>query len=268
MASTKKRRRRRASGGAHGNHAGAARTAQPKEAARPAARPGGATPERRERKEQARRARDSARRRAQRRATLRRAGAFTVVGAIAIGTVYFLNRAASPRPIPEEAVRAAETAGCSEVDSPIPQTDATGGQHLAPGQPFTYGQQPATSGLHDPSSLSTDQHVLEEPVPETQAVHNLEHAAAIIYYRADGEDALAQAVVDRLAGVANDENNVLMAPYPNLPSGTSLALTAWNKLQTCPASVEPALAATIARGFIQAFVCTGNAPEPQNGEGC
>ncbi len=75
-----------------------------------------------------------------------------------------------------------------------------------------------------------------EPIDETNAVHNLEHGAVIMYYRQSGDGALPQDVVDRLATIANDGHNTILAPYGQLPDGTALALTAWNKLQTCPAT--------------------------------
>ena len=106
------------------------------------------------------------------------------------------------------------------------------------------------------------------PVDETQAVHFLEHAGVILYYRADGAGALPAATVKRLAGVAEAQRNTLLAPYPQLPAGTSLAMTAWNKLQTCPAAVTAEQAVTIANGFVDAFVCTSNAPEPNNSGDC
>lgn len=106
------------------------------------------------------------------------------------------------------------------------------------------------------------------PIQETAAVHNLEHGAVILYYRQSGNGALASDVVQRLTSVANSSRNTVLAPYTALPSGEALAMTAWNRLQTCPASVTASQAETIARGFIEAFVCTGNAPEGKSGPGC
>ena len=68
--------------------------------------------------------------------------------------------------------------------------------------------------------------------------------------------------------MANNANNVILAPYTPLPEGAALAMTAWNQLQTCPATVTASQADDIARGFIEAFVCTSNAPEGNIGEGC
>ncbi|MFN8233316.1 MAG: DUF3105 domain-containing protein [Actinomycetota bacterium] len=251
MATTKKRRRR-PSGATAGPAAGAAR--------------GGANEARRERKEQARRAREAERKRAVRQAAFRRAMTVAAIGAVAVGVFWWINRAAAPRPIPQAAVRAAEAAGCTAVETPL--GSAPGDQHLQAGQSHTYDQHPATSGLHDPSPLPLDPKVYDSPINETNAVHNLEHAGAIVYYRASGEAALPAETVDALESVVNASTNVLMAPYPDLPKGQALALTAWDKLQTCPPGVTPEQATTIANGFIEAYVCTRNAPEPNASGAC
>ncbi len=101
---------------------------------------------------------------------------------------------------------------------------------------------------------------------ETAAVHNLEHAYVLIYYRADGPEALPTDVVHRLATLAESEDKIIMAPHASLEEGTSLALTGWNKQGP---SARPGLTAdqarTIASGFIEAFRGSSNAPEPNAG---
>ena len=138
----------------------------------------------------------------------------------------------------------------------------------SPGQTTTYTQHPATSGIHNPTPLPTSPEVYTKPVDETKAVHFLEHAGVILYYRQSGPAALPSDVVGALAGVAHAQRNTLLIPYPDLPTGTSLALATWNKLQTCPASVTASQATTIANGFVDAFVCTSNAPEPKTSPDC
>ena len=229
-------------------------------------KPGGANPDRRERKELARQAKETERKRAQRSARMRRVATFSLIGVIGVGIVFYLQRAASPRPIPQNAVDAAQAAGCSAVETPA--SSAPGGLHLDPGASYTYDQHPATSGYHDPSPLSIPPRVYPAPIQETRAVHNLEHGAVIMYYRQSGDGALPKEIVDRLTTIANDSHNVILAPHEQLPQGTALAFAAWNKLQTCPATVSGAQAGDIARGFIAAFVCTSNAPEGNLGEGC
>ena len=216
-----------------------------------------------EKKEIARRQRDDVRKRVRRRNAVRRSLQVGILSAVAVGAVWFFTRAQAPADIPENAIRAATAASCGDVQTPA--GSAPGGLHLAQGEPFTYDQQPATSGNHAPAPLAPDPHVYTTPIDETAAVHNLEHAYVLIYYRADGPDALPTEVVDELATLAESEDKVIMAPYDPLEEGTSLALTAWNKLWECPAGVTADQARAIASGFIEAFRGSSNAPEPNAG---
>jgi hypothetical protein len=101
------------------------------------------------------------------------------------------------------------------------------------------------------------------------AVHTLEHGSVIMYYRPTGDPGgLSQDVVAKLAPIAQDNKASYLIPYPDLPDGTALAFTAWNKLLTCPAKISPDQAATVAQGFIDSFACTSNAPEGKLGDGC
>jgi hypothetical protein len=245
--------------------------AQPDATRARAGRPGGgargqADPtarSRAEKKEIARRQREDVRKRVRRQRVVRRSLQVAILSAVAIGVVWFFTRAQAPADIPESAIRAAEAASCGEVQTPV--ASAPGGQHLARGEPFTYDQHPATSGSHAPAPLPAEPHVYTAPVDETAAVHNLEHAYVLIYYRADGADALPTDVVDELATLAESEDKVIMAPHPSLDEGTSLAVAAWNKLWECPAGVTADQARTISSGFIEAFRGSNNAPEPQAG---
>ena len=79
-------------------------------------------------------------------------------------------------------------------------------------------------------------------------MHNLEHGAVIMYYRQSGDGALPQGLVARLTTIANESHNVILAPYTPLPDGTALALAAWNKLQTCPATISGPQTTNVARG--------------------
>lgn len=220
---------------------------------------------RREKKELARAAREAERKRQARSATIRRAAVFSVAGLAAFGTLWWLQRAASPRPIPQAAVQAASAAGCTTPARPL--ADAPGG-HLGSGEAHTYDQHPATSGPHDPAPLPDSPNVYTQPVPETQAVHTMEHAGILVYYRSDGEGALPTDVVDSLAQVVEGARNTVLAPYDALPDGVSLAVATWNELQTCPGSIRAGQADSVTQGFIDAFVCTGIAPEPKASAEC
>ncbi|MDP9329285.1 MAG: DUF3105 domain-containing protein [Actinomycetota bacterium] len=232
-----------------------------------ASRTQGASPVRRERKELVRQAREAERKRAARTRLIRQVITFSLVGIAALGVVWFIQRAAGTRPIPAYAVVKAKAAGCTGVTTPSsnPVRD-----HLASGATYTYDQKPATSGPHDPAPLQLLPHVETAPVQETSAVHSLEHGEILLYYRADGDGALPADVISSLADVANSSKNTKLAPYPDLPAGVSLALAAWNKLQTCPGTITADQAKSVAYGFEYAFACTGNAPEskaaaPSNG---
>jgi hypothetical protein len=60
----------------------------------------------------------------------------------------------------------------------------------------------------------------------------------------------------------------IAAPYEGLPDGTSVALAAWDQLQTCPGSITAGQATTVADGFAEAFACTSNAPEVSAADDC
>jgi hypothetical protein len=222
---------------------------------------------RRERKEMARQARAAQRKRAQRSNFVRRAAVFGVAGVVGLGAFYWLNQAASPGEIPQEAVAAATAAGCTGVVQPV--GDAPAGQHVPDGTPITYAQRPATSGEHYggrvlPSSPDSYDQTIDEPA----AVHFLEHAGVMLYYRADGDGAASPEVVDALQGVAAAQQMTVAAPFDGLPDGTSVALAAWDQLQTCPGTITAGQASTIATGFSEALACSTNAPEAEAADDC
>lgn len=185
-----------------------------------------------------------------------------VAAVIALGWLLFY-RTASPGEIPAEARTAARTAGCANLEQPVIANPSR--THLAPGESFDYPDRPAAAGPHDPSPLPPDPHVYPDPVPETRAVHNLEHAYVIVYYLPTAQGGPSADVIERLAALANDEKRVIMAPYPTLTAEHALALLAWNTRWFCPASVTPEQAVAIARGFIDAYRGTSIAPEAPRG---
>ena len=223
---------------------------------------------RREHKAQAREARAAQRKRAQRSDFVRRVAVFGVAGIVGVGAFYWLSREASPRDVPAAAVAAAEAAGCTTVEQPL--GDAPAGQHVADGTPITYAQKPATSGEHYGGQvLPSAPESYDQPIgSEAATVHFLEHSGVMLYFRADGDGAVEPDVVEALKGVATDRQMTIAAPYEGLPEGTSVALAAWDQLQTCPGTVTAAQASTIADGFAEAFACTSNAPEAAAADDC
>lgn len=177
---------------------------------------------------------------------------------VALGAAFIVTQNRQQNELRSRSDRLASAAGCSVI-SDMPDE---GGGHLVPGETKTYDQQPATSGIHAPSPLPPDPRVYDAPVDETNAVHNLEHGYVLIYYRADGPEALPSAVVDGLSSFASANTKVIMAPYPALARGRALALAAWDELQQCPSSVTPAQATDLARVFVDVFRSGGRAPEP------
>jgi len=195
-----------------------------------------------------------------RRSLLVRGAVLLVVAALAY---LLLIRARGPGEIPAEAVRAAEAAGCDALELPVePDPSRT---HLAPGEALDDPDPPAAAGPHDPSPLPPDPHVHEEPVSEARAVHNLEHAYVLVYYRPTDDGGLSADAIDALETLASKEDRVIMAPYPNLPEGQGLALLAWNTRWMCPSTVMADQAVTIAGGFVDAFRGTSVAPEAPRG---
>ena len=227
---------------------------------------GGANVARRERKDEARAAREAERRRQRQRATFRRAGVLALAGVVGIGVFLFLTRVAAPEELTQEVIDTAAAAGCSELMTPA--EDAPGQLHLQPGQEPEYPSLPATSGYHDPAPLPESTRVYDAPVEETQAVHTLEHGSVIAYYRAPGDGGVSQGVIDALTPVAEDNPASYLIPHAGLSEGTGLAITAWNKIITCPGDVTPSQATTLMQGFVNAFACTSNAPEGNVGDGC
>jgi hypothetical protein len=214
-----------------------------------------------DRKEMARYERERARKAIARRGAIRRvltiAGVVTVLS-VGAYLIFFNVRAAGN--VSAQALEVGTAAGCGDILTPA--AEAPGGDHLGSGESAGYTEHPATSGPHDPSPLPSEPAVFTEPIREENAVHNLEHGYVILYYRADGPQALGEDVVARLAQIAERQDKVFVAPYPDLEEGTSFAITAWNKLWACPADVTPDDAATMANAFIEAYRGTSNAPEP------
>ncbi|MEX2274180.1 MAG: DUF3105 domain-containing protein [Actinomycetota bacterium] len=258
MAKSKKRRKRpRAPAAGPGENGAASDTAPGSPGP---GEDGARSNQKRRRKEEARRRREEQARRMQRIALLRRTAVLVVISAVSLGTLFWFFRAETAQPVSAAALEAGRAGGCGDIQTPA--GDAPGGNHQPP---YTYADRPATSGPHDPTPMPEERGVFTEPLNESKAVHNLEHAYVILYYRPDGLAALPSEVVDRLGRIAESEQLVYLAPYPDLPGDTAFAMTAWNTLWTCPAQITPDQATTAAQGFVTAYRGTSNAPEPPTG---
>jgi hypothetical protein len=224
------------------------------------------TTARQERKEQARRERERRIREARRRQRMRKAARWGIAAAVVLGVGGFIWwQTQQGREAEAEARAAANRLNCSPIQTKQDEVDAAAAldPETLHSPPFVQGNNgvPATAGRHS-SPLPPEPAVYEQPIPEENAVHNLEHGYVLIYYAAEGENALAEDVRSRLEDLAQGEDKVLMAPYPDLAN--SFDLVAWGKLQTCspPEDADPDDAATTAEFFISEFRSGGLAPEP------
>ena len=172
-------------------------------------------------------------------------------------------RAQGPGTIPASVLETAAAAGCDDLERPVVADPSR--SHLSPGEAIKYPDRPPAAGPHDPTPLPGDPHLYREPVSETRAVHNLEHAFVLIWYRPTAGGGLPADAIEALEGIARDEDRVIMAPYPDLPEGRAIALVAWNTRWMCPAGVSADQATEIARAFIGAYRGTTNAPEAPRG---
>jgi hypothetical protein len=125
--------------------------------------------------------------------------------------------------------------------------DGLSTQHIA--GPISYPQAPPPGGPHSP--LWQNCGVYDEPIPNEQAVHSLEHGAVWITYR----PTLAASEVDRLRQLAHDQSHLLLSPYPDLPA--PIVASAWG----VQLKLDRADDARLPR-FISEFVNHPAAPEP------
>ncbi len=167
------------------------------------------------------------------------AGALVLIAAAVavVASGVFNPAGAAPRAIAADAPLAQAT--CSSVQSfPTLSRD-----HIQPGQSHpAYNSNPPTNGWH--WDTPKDWGIYTTPQVQEQLVHNLEHGGIVIQY-----NNLSQSDIQRLTDlVQRDTYHMILAPYPDMPSGVNVALTAWDHLQTCTGVDENAI-----RTFTAAF---------------
>lgn len=150
-----------------------------------------------------------------------------------------------------------ETALCSAVE----QQPDLGNAHQND-LDHQYPSHPATSGPHYPVPLPPQPAVYSSEIPESRAVHNLEHGYVIAYYQPAGADALSSTTLEALRTAVNAQHRVLLAPYHRLPEGVGLAFTAWRELQRCPGRVSATEATQALATFVATYRDSPSAPEP------
>src|SRR5687767_4029376 len=177
-----------------------------------AARPQGERPAsaRAEKKEQARRERDRRLKLARRRQRMRRATRWgAVLGVAGAITAVVLVQVNQGNQLEEAAEQAASRMGCGEIETRQAELDAVANlsQATLHSPPFAEGQNgvPVTAGRHS-SALQGPPFVFDQPIPEANAVHNLEHGYVIIYYAEEGDNALAEDIRSELEDLVQDES--------------------------------------------------------------
>lgn len=136
-----------------------------------------------------------------------------------------------------------------------------GSSHIADGtEGGPYKSVPGTSGPHwgTPAQWA----VYPSPLPESQAIHNLEHTGIVIWYQTDKLDARS---VDELTSyvrskLSSNRFKFILSPWNGADFGAPIAVTAWRYLLYLD---------TVDLGQIDDFVGAhyGRGPEPGGGPG-
>jgi len=105
--------------------------------------------------------------------------------------------------------------------------------------PVDYQLRPPAGGAHDPVWWNCG--FYDEAVPDEHAVHALEHGAVWLAYDPD----LPPGDLDRLRALAPPEGKVLASPYPDLPTGAAVVVTAWARQLTLDAVADDRLVAFV-----------------------
>jgi Protein of unknown function (DUF3105) len=155
-------------------------------------------------------------------------GAVVIVVALLVFASGVLNASSASARI----AQAAGSVVCSGVQTfPMQSRD-----HIQPGQSHPpYSSNPPTSGWH--WANPQDWGIYTTPQVQEQLVHNLEHGGIVVQY-----NGLSAVDVQRLTDlVKRDTYHMILAPYPGMPQGVKVAMTAWTHLQTCDGVDENAL---------------------------
>ena len=114
--------------------------------------------------------------------------------------------------------------------------------------PVTYDQTPPAGGPHNAIWLNCG--IYTEPVPNVNAVHDLEHGAVWVTY----DPSLPAESVSKLRERMPATYTVL-SPYPGLPA--PIVLSAWNAQVTVSSVTDPRISQ-----FFEKYRNSRNAPEP------
>jgi len=115
--------------------------------------------------------------------------------------------------------------------------------------PISYPQVPPVGGPHNPVWLNCG--IYDQPVPNENAVHSLEHGAVWITYQPN----LSAADVAQLRSLVRGHAYVILSPYPGLPA--RVVASAWGAQLRATSADDPRLTQ-----FIKTYEQGPQTPEP------
>lgn len=149
---------------------------------------------------------------------------------------------ASPEELLRQAPQATRTAGCGDVRDvgaydPRSEDEAHISDPAEMPPLSSYPSIPPASGPHNGVTLGAG--VYEAPPPIDRVIHSLEHGAVVVWYAPDATGEQLDALREFFGGP--EGSRVIVAPYDypaqgeagSLPTGESMALVAWHKVQSC-----------------------------------
>jgi hypothetical protein len=97
-----------------------------------------------------------------------------------------------------------------------------------------YAQIPPVGGDHSETLLNCG--IYDQPAPNENAVHSLEHGVVWVTYQPD----LPQAEIDKLRQMVRGHSHLLLSPYPGLPK--PVIASGWGVQLQLPGADDPRLA--------------------------
>ena len=115
--------------------------------------------------------------------------------------------------------------------------------------PQTYDPAPPVGGAHNQAWLTCG--IYDQPVPNENTVHSMEHGAVWVTYQPD----LPAADVETLRGLMRGRRYGVLSPYPNIPS--PVVASAWGVQLRLDSVSDPRLAS-----FVEKYENGSQTPEP------
>lgn len=120
--------------------------------------------------------------------------------------------------------------------------------------PVSYPQRPPAGGRH--ASVWLNCGIYDQPVPDENAVHSLEHGAVWITYQPSLPATQVQVLQDLVrAQWKAPQGYLVLSPYPGQPA--PVIVTAWANQLALPDATDTRLGE-----FVRHFLATPSAPEP------